>query len=39
MRGEDIYDYYYAAALISTEVKSEVAQSCPTVCDPMECSL
>ena len=39
MHGDDIYDYYYAAALISTEVKSEVAQSCPTLCDPMDCSL
>ena len=39
MHSDTNYDYYYAAALISTEVKSEVAQSCPTLCDPMDCSL
>ena len=28
-----------AAVLISYQSESEVAQSCPTLCDPMDCSL
>ena len=39
MHSDNNDDYYYAAALISTEVESEVAQLCPTLCDPMDCRL
>ena len=39
MHSDNNDDYYYAAALISTEVESEVAQLCLTLCDPMDYSL
>ena len=39
MHSDNNDDYYYAAALISTEVESEVAQLCLTLCDPMDCRL
>ena len=32
------YEKNYSKSLASRESESEVAQSCPTLCDPMDCS-
>ena len=33
------YEWSHSFSTISTMSESEVAQSCPTLCDPMDCSL
>ena len=39
MHSNDICTHIYVAAAAKSLEKSEVAQSCPILCDPMDCSL